>query len=141
MPDHSVSNPIQPEQLAVAVGYIIDPPPHHQERVSDPVVNLIVRQPPGTVRGHRPNVTFVQRLEPLSRRHCAVRLDGIRSSSHTHHVPTSHQLLRDSFDDFRRLHRSGLIACVYRASEWRHKAVETAAHDLLERLDEASGIA
>src|SRR6478736_1161317 len=25
--------------------------------------------------------------------------------------------------DFRRVHRSGLIACVYRAAEWRHKAV------------------
>ena len=44
------------------------------------------------------------------------------------------------FGDFRRVHRSGLIACVYRASEWRHKAVELAAHDLLQRLDHASGI-
>ena len=40
--------------------------------------------------------------------------------------------------DFRRVHRSGLIACVYRASEWRHKAVELAAHDLLQELDEQS---
>jgi hypothetical protein len=39
------------------------------------------------------------------------------------------------FGDFRRLHRTGLIACVYRASEWRHKEVELAAHDLLQRLD------
>ena len=31
-----------------------------------------------------------------------------------------------------------LIACVYRAAEWRHKAVELAAHDLLQRLDERS---
>ena len=45
------------------------------------------------------------------------------------------------FGDFRRVHRSGLIACVYRASEWRHKAVELAAHDLLQRLDESAGIA
>ena len=37
--------------------------------------------------------------------------------------------------DFRRLHRVGLIACVYRASEWRHKEVELAAHDLLQLLD------
>jgi len=37
--------------------------------------------------------------------------------------------------DFRRLHRSGLIACVYRAAEWRHKEVELAAHDLLQELD------
>ncbi len=41
--------------------------------------------------------------------------------------------------DFRRVHRSGLIACVYRASEWRHKDVELAAHDLLQRLDRVSG--
>ena len=42
------------------------------------------------------------------------------------------------YGDFRRIHRSGLIACVYRAAEWRHKAVELAAHDLLQRLDSAS---
>ncbi len=41
--------------------------------------------------------------------------------------------------DFRRVHRTGLIACVYRASEWRHKKVELAAHDLLQHLDETSG--
>jgi hypothetical protein len=40
------------------------------------------------------------------------------------------------YGDFRRIHRTGLIACVYRASEWRHKAVELAAHDLLQRLDD-----
>ncbi len=45
------------------------------------------------------------------------------------------------FGDFRRVHRSGLIACVYRASEWRHKDVELAAHDLLQDLDRAAGIA
>ncbi|WP_432478593.1 hypothetical protein [Nocardioides sp. GXQ0305] len=43
------------------------------------------------------------------------------------------------YGDFRRLHRSGLIACVYRASEWRHKDVELAAHDLLQQLDRVSG--
>ncbi|HEY3725838.1 MAG TPA: hypothetical protein VGL51_01615 [Solirubrobacteraceae bacterium] len=41
--------------------------------------------------------------------------------------------------DFRRVHRMGLIACVYRASEWRHKAIELAAHDLLQLLDATSG--
>jgi hypothetical protein len=41
--------------------------------------------------------------------------------------------------DFRRVHRSALIACVYRASEWRHKEVELAAHDLLQLLDRTSG--
>jgi hypothetical protein len=43
------------------------------------------------------------------------------------------------YGDLRRVHRSALIACVYRASEWRHKSVELAAHDLLQRLDERSG--
>jgi hypothetical protein len=43
------------------------------------------------------------------------------------------------YGDFRRLHRSGLIACQYRAAEWRHKAVELAAHDLLQLLDAKSG--
>ena len=44
------------------------------------------------------------------------------------------------YGDLRRLHRSGLIACVYRASEFRHKAVELAAHDLLQDLDRKAGI-
>ena len=35
--------------------------------------------------------------------------------------------------------RTGLIACGYQASEWRHKQVELAAHDLLQRLDQTSG--
>ncbi|MCD6021713.1 MAG: hypothetical protein K0R20_1423 [Actinomycetia bacterium] len=39
------------------------------------------------------------------------------------------------YGDFRRLHRSGLIACQYRAAEWRHKEVELAAHNLLQHLD------
>ncbi len=42
------------------------------------------------------------------------------------------------YGDFRRVHRSGLIACQYRAAEWRHKDVELAAHELLELLDETS---
>ena len=42
------------------------------------------------------------------------------------------------YGDFRRIHRTGLIACVYRASEWRHKEVELAAHDLLQHLDRVS---
>jgi hypothetical protein len=45
------------------------------------------------------------------------------------------------FGDFNRIHRTGLIACVYRASEWRHKAVELAAHELLQVLDRKAGIA
>ncbi len=43
------------------------------------------------------------------------------------------------YGDLRRIHRSGLIACVYRAAEWRHKEVELAAHDLLQLLDKTSG--
>jgi hypothetical protein len=43
------------------------------------------------------------------------------------------------YGDFRRVHRTGLIACVYRAAEWRHKEVELAAHDLLQLLDATSG--
>jgi hypothetical protein len=39
------------------------------------------------------------------------------------------------YGDFRRVHRMGLIACRYRAAEWRHKAVELAAHELLQELD------
>ena len=43
------------------------------------------------------------------------------------------------YGDFRRVHRMGLIACHYRAAEWRHKEIELAAHDLLQLLDSTSG--
>jgi hypothetical protein len=43
------------------------------------------------------------------------------------------------YGDFRRIHRTGLIACVYRAAEWRHKDVERAAYDLLQHLDDKAG--
>ena len=43
------------------------------------------------------------------------------------------------FGDFRRIHRSAIIACHFRAAEWRHKAIELAAHDLLQALDQTSG--
>jgi hypothetical protein len=42
------------------------------------------------------------------------------------------------YGDFRRVHRMGLIACMYRAAEWRHKDIELAAHELLQRLDAVS---
>jgi hypothetical protein len=42
------------------------------------------------------------------------------------------------FGDFRRVHRMALIACQFRAAEWRHKEIELAAHELLQRLDAAS---
>jgi hypothetical protein len=44
------------------------------------------------------------------------------------------------YGDFRRVHRSGLIACQYRAAERRHKDIELAAHDLLQLLDRKSGL-
>ena len=39
------------------------------------------------------------------------------------------------FGDLRRIHRTGIIACHFRAAEWRHKEIELAAHDLLQYLD------
>jgi hypothetical protein len=42
------------------------------------------------------------------------------------------------YGDLRRLHRSGLIACHYRAAEWRHKEIELVAHELLQLLDKTS---
>jgi hypothetical protein len=42
------------------------------------------------------------------------------------------------YGDFRRVHRTGLIACQYRAAEWRHKDIELAAHNLLQLLDKTS---
>ena len=44
------------------------------------------------------------------------------------------------YGDFRRVHRMGLIACHYRAAEWRHKDVERAAYELLQVLDKRAGI-
>ena len=44
------------------------------------------------------------------------------------------------YGDLRRVHRTGLIACVYRAAEWRHKEVERAAYDLLQQLDANTGL-
>jgi hypothetical protein len=42
--------------------------------------------------------------------------------------------------DFRRIHRTAIIACHFRAAEWRHKEIELAAHELLQMLDEQAGI-
>src|SRR5438105_9331749 len=39
------------------------------------------------------------------------------------------------YGDFRRIHRTGIIACHFRAAEWRHKEIELAAHELLQYLD------
>src|SRR5215207_259094 len=53
---------------------------------------------------------------------------------------TEHTKARYAFvyGDFRRIHRTALIACHYRAAEWRHKEIELAAHELLQRLDDTS---
>jgi hypothetical protein len=42
--------------------------------------------------------------------------------------------------DFRRIHRSAIIACHFRAAEWRHKAIELAAHELLQVIDRKAGL-
>ena len=42
------------------------------------------------------------------------------------------------YGDFRRIHRSGIIACHFRAAEWRHKEIELAAHELLQLIDRVS---
>ena len=44
------------------------------------------------------------------------------------------------YGDFRRLHRTGIIAVHFRAAEWRHKEIELAAHDLLQILDAKAGL-
>ena len=44
------------------------------------------------------------------------------------------------YGDFRRVHRSGIIASNYRAAEWRHKDVELVAHELLQYLDAKTGL-
>ena len=43
------------------------------------------------------------------------------------------------YGDFRRLHRMGIISCVYRAAEWNHKEIELAAHEILQYLDSSQG--
>ena len=44
------------------------------------------------------------------------------------------------YGDFRRVHRMGIIACYYRAAQWRHIEIELAAHDLLQRLDKRANL-
>jgi hypothetical protein len=44
------------------------------------------------------------------------------------------------FGDFSRIYRTGIIACLYRAAEWRHKEIELAAHELLQLIDRKSGL-
>ena len=42
------------------------------------------------------------------------------------------------YGDFRRLHRMGLVASLYRAAEWRHSEIMRAAYELIQELDEAT---
>ena len=42
------------------------------------------------------------------------------------------------YGDFRRVLRTGLVACQYRAAEWRHKEIELAAHTVLQLLDKTT---
>ena len=44
------------------------------------------------------------------------------------------------YGDFRRVHRMGIIACYYRAAQWRHKEIELTAHELLQRLDKRANL-
>ena len=44
------------------------------------------------------------------------------------------------YDDLRRVRLTALIASVYSASEWWHKDIGLAAHDLLQRLDAVTGL-
>jgi hypothetical protein len=44
------------------------------------------------------------------------------------------------FGDFRRIHRTGIIAVHFRAAEWRHKDIELAAHELLQYLDKKTDV-
>jgi pimeloyl-ACP methyl ester carboxylesterase len=44
------------------------------------------------------------------------------------------------YGDFRRVHRMGLIACLYRAAQWEHKEIELAAFELLQDLDKVRRI-
>ncbi len=44
------------------------------------------------------------------------------------------------FGDFRRIHRTGIIAVHFRAAEFRHKKIELAAHRLLQELDAKAGL-
>jgi hypothetical protein len=46
--------------------------------------------------------------------------------------------VHDNFVMRKRLHRMRLIACHYRAAEWRHKKIELAAHGLLQYSTERS---
>jgi hypothetical protein len=43
------------------------------------------------------------------------------------------------YGDFKRIHRSGIIACHYRAAEYRHKQIELGAHRLLQYIDKKLG--
>ena len=42
------------------------------------------------------------------------------------------------YGDFRRLHRMGLVASLYRAAEWRHSEIMRVAYELIQELDAAS---
>ncbi len=42
--------------------------------------------------------------------------------------------------DFRRVHRSGLMASRFRATQWDHKAIELASHKLIQRLDKMRNV-
>ena len=81
------------------------------------------RSSPGPRSERVPAVAFVGRIR---RWHLGLT-DGARD-----HTKARYAFV---YGDFRRVHRMGIIACHYRAAEWRHKDIELAAHDLLQYLD------
>src|SRR5439155_11962194 len=112
---------------------------------------LEVRPGCSAAAAHRdPAVRTGQRLgQGAAPRGCAERLPGQAFVAGVRAVaPRADRRATDEtktryafiYGDLRRLHRTGLIACVYRASEWRHKDIELAAHDLLQLLDKATGL-
>jgi hypothetical protein len=94
--------------------------------------------PSGCLRERRWDQRTPRRRVAAPLRHCS----PVITYQHDRATPLHHETkARYAFvyGDLRRLHRMGLIACQYRAAEWRHKEVELAAHDLLQYLDKRSG--
>ena len=87
-----------------------------------------------TVTGARSSQEPPSRTRSWSRTRGRSTPNGISGSPRG---PSDHTKARYAFvyGDFRRVHRMGIIACQYRAAEWRHKEIELAAHELLQRLD------
>ncbi|MEO5964841.1 MAG: hypothetical protein ABIR11_05190 [Candidatus Limnocylindrales bacterium] len=62
----------------------------------------------------------------------------MRASVGAHDVTHHRSPADDLFGDLRRVHRSGLLACQFRATTFRHKEIELAAHELIQYFDAAA---